>query len=68
MDITTWEQAEEWFDEVLDQEGPVKIAGIEFDRSRILKEVNANDYRSLLFDFVDGMGIDSDELEGSPSH
>lgn len=66
-DITTWEQAEEAFDEALDSDGPVKIAGLEFDRSRILRGMNSNDYRSLLFDYVDAQGIDSDDLEGELS-
>jgi hypothetical protein len=64
MSFTTWEQAEASFDEILDTEGPVKIAGLEFDPSRVLRVMNANDYRSLLFDFVDAMGVDSDDLEG----
>ena len=63
----TWKQAEESFDELLDMEGPVTIAGLEFDRSRILKSVNADDYRSLLFVYVDAEGVDSDDLEGEPS-
>lgn len=65
--ITTWEQAEASFDELLDSDGPVTICGIQFDRSRILKTVNSNDYRSLLFDYVDGLMLDSDALEGEPS-
>ncbi len=65
--FTTWAQAEESFDEMLDSDGPVKVAGLEFDRSRILRTVNANDYRSLLFNYVDAAGVDSDDLEGEPS-
>lgn len=63
----TWAQAEESFDALLDEAGTVEIAGISFDRSRILREIDPTAYRCGLHDFIDAEGIDSDDLEGEPS-
>lgn len=62
--VTTWQQAENLWDDFLDIGGDVTIAGIEFQRSRILREVDPIAYRCGLNDFLDGEGIDSDDLDG----
>ena len=66
--FTSWEDAEQSFDDMLDESsGPVVIAGIEFRAAQVLKEVDPIAYRTSLFDYVDGEGIDSDDLDGEPS-
>ena len=63
----TWQDAEERYDELLDTEGPVEVSGLPFNRSRVLRELDPIAYRCGLFDFIDGEGWDSDELDGDPS-
>lgn len=60
--MKTWAKAEEAFDDLLNIDEPVIVCGIEFDRSRILKEIDPIAYRCGLLDFIDAMGIDSDDL------
>jgi hypothetical protein len=55
------ESLEEAFCEAMDQEGPVVIMGIEFDRSAILKEMDPIAYDTELANFFDAMGFDPDE-------
>ena len=43
------------------------ILGVEYDRSRILREIDPTAYRCGLHDFIDAEGIDSDDLDGEPS-
>ena len=64
MSFTTWEQAAESFDELLDEPGPVVILGVEYDRSRIVRTLDPINYRSELFNYVDSFGVDSDDLDG----
>ena len=64
--FTTWREAEESFDEQLDNGGAVEIAGLDFWPSTILKECDPIAYRCYLYDFIDGEGVDSDDLEGEP--
>lgn len=65
MSMTTWDEAVEQFDEFLDEiTGEVDILGMTFLPSRILKEMDPIAYRTSLFDYIDGEGINSDDLEG----
>ena len=65
--LSTFQQAEDLFDDFLDQSGDVTILGVEYQRSRILKSLDPIAYRTALFDFIDGEGVDSDDLDGEPS-
>lgn len=58
-----WTDAMTSFDEMLNEGGPVIIMGQEFDKARILREIDPISYRSNLFDYIDGCGIDSDNLQ-----
>jgi len=59
--LSTAESLEQAFCEAMDQEGPVVILGIEFDRSTILKEMDPIAYDTELTNFFDAMGFDPDE-------
>lgn len=64
MDITTYWQAENAFDEYLNEtSGVIKVAGIELTPSRALKETDPVGYRTAFNDWCDYEGIDTDELE-----
>ena len=64
MDVTTWHEAEEAFDEMLDEiYEPVEVAGLTFNPSRVLYNLDPIAYRCSLLDFLDSEGIDTDELE-----
>jgi hypothetical protein len=58
----TENEAYEMLDSMLDQAGPVTIAGLEFDPSRILRECDPIAYRCMFFDYMDAQGIDTDDL------
>ena len=47
---------EEIFDEMLDEQGPVKIFNLSFEPSRILKELDSIAYRTGVNDFIDSLG------------
>ena len=59
--LSTAESLEEAFCEAMDQDGPVTILGISFDRSYILKEMDPIAYDTELANFMDAMGFDPDE-------
>jgi hypothetical protein len=55
---------EEMVDELLDMEAEVKIAGVTFSRSAILREMDPIAYRQLVNDMADSMIEDlQDELD-----
>jgi len=54
----------EWFQEMLDSEGTVKVAGREFLPSEILLEVDPIDYRTRLSDYTDTLERDGYIIEG----
>lgn len=62
--MDTWNDAVDQYEEWLDADGDVLIAGISFSPSYILQELDPIAYRCGLFDFIDGEGIDSDDLTG----
>ena len=57
------EQLEQAFCDMLDEAGPVVIAGISFDPSRILQDMDPIAYDTELANFMDAEGYDSDEDE-----
>lgn len=61
--IKTMEQAYSVFEELLDEFGPVVIAGLQFYPSQILKEMDPIAYRTEFNDYMDAIGVDTDELE-----
>ena len=61
--LSTAESLEQAFCEAMDQEGPVVILGISFDRSYILKEMDPIAYDTELANFFDAMDFDPDEVD-----
>jgi len=72
--VLSQSDASEMYDEILDQDGPVTVAGIQFDPSRILREMDPIAYDVGFSDFVssleeDGVyveGLTEDEDDGQP--
>lgn len=61
---TNYTEAIAAYDEMLDEAyGPVRVAGYEFDTSRVLREMDPIAYRVGFFDWLDGEGVDSDDLD-----
>ena len=60
--IRTMYEAYERFDDMLDESGPVIIAGIEFSPSAILKEMDPIAYVVNFNDYMDAIGVDTDDL------
>jgi hypothetical protein len=61
--IKTMEQAYDYYDSMLDSEGLVTVAGMVFYPSDVLKEMDPIAYRNIFNDYMDAIGIDTDELE-----
>ena len=61
--IKTMEEAYERFDDMLDESGPVVIAGLEFSPSAILKEMDPIAYDTGFNDYMDACDIDTDDLD-----
>jgi hypothetical protein len=47
---------------MLDESGPVVIAGLEFNPSDILKEMDPIAYRTSFNDYMDSIGVDTDDF------
>jgi hypothetical protein len=60
--IKTMEQAYDYYDSMLDSEGLVTVAGMIFYPSDVLKEMDPIAYRTNFNDYMDAIGIDTDEL------
>lgn len=58
----TESEAYQMYDDFIDESGPIVIMGLEFDPSRVLKEIDPTAYRVYFNDFMDGSGIDTDDL------
>lgn len=43
------------YDDMLDDSGPVNIAGLDYDVSHALKQVDPTAYRCGLLDYIDGL-------------
>lgn len=68
MEFETWYDAEQAFDEMLDDSYPViEIGYLTFSPAEVLFNCDPVAYRTGLLDWLDAEGIDTDELEGSPS-
>ena len=63
MRIETLEEAYSLYEGMLDENGPIEIAGIEFFPSQILKEMDLIAYNTGFNDYMDALGVDTDELE-----
>lgn len=63
MQVIDYATAVEMFDDVLDCEGPVTVAGIEFNRSTILKECDPVAYRCYLSDYISSLEEDDWVIE-----
>ena len=63
--IKTMEEALEMYEQMLDESGPVIVGGIEFSPSAILKEMDPIAYDVGFNDYMDGIGVDTDELSDS---
>ena len=64
------DQAREMFDEMLNEEGEIVIAGITFDRAYILKEMDPIAYDEEFSNWADAMSYDfdeEDEYDGQPT-
>ena len=55
LDVDDYEES---YKEALDEEGPVTIAGMKFDPSYALRELDPTAYRCGLVDYVDSIEID----------
>ena len=53
----------EMYNESLDESGYVVVGGLEFLPSRVLQEMDPTAYRCGFNDYLDMLGVDSDELE-----
>jgi len=60
--IKTMEEALEMYNQMLDESGPVVIAGLEFYPSAILKEMDPIAYDTNFNDYMDACDIDTDDL------
>lgn len=61
--FTNWTEAMDSFDDLLNSDDTVEIAGIEFYRSELLKKADPIAYRCGLLDYIDGCGVNSDDLD-----
>ena len=68
MEFETWYDAEQAFDEMLDDCYPViRLGFLVFSPSKVLFNCDPVAYRTELLDWLDSEGVDTDELEGIPS-
>lgn len=68
MEFETWYDAEQAFDEMLDDCYPVIRLGYHtFSPSKVLFNCDPVAYRTALLDWLDSEGIDTDELGGFSS-
>ncbi len=63
MTTIDYATAVEMFEDALDCEGPVTVAGIEFNRSTILKECDPVAYRCYLSDYISSLEEDDWVIE-----
>lgn len=58
MESISYNTAVEMFEDALDCEGPVMVAGIAFNRSTILRECDPIAYNCYLNDYIDSLQDD----------
>ena len=61
--ITSWESAKISYDMMLDEDPEIKVAGLQFWPSEILRRLDPIAYRTGLNDYLDAMGVDSDTFD-----
>lgn len=62
--MKTWAEAEEAFDDYLDNAYPeIEMMGMTFLPSEMLKNADRIAYECVLGDFIDSEGYDSDDFE-----
>ena len=65
LDEITERELYEWYDEALGCEGPVSVAGYEYEVSDVLKQIDPTAYRCGFSDWLDGeLGYSIEEYEG----
>lgn len=68
MEFETWYDAEQAFDEMLDDCYPaIRIGFLVFSPSKVLFKCDPIAYRTALLDWLDSEGVDTDELGGFSS-
>lgn len=58
--------AVEAYESLLDEDGPVTVAGIQFYPSEILRELDPTAYRCGMNDYLDSMDLTTDADEADP--
>lgn len=58
MESISYDTAVEMFEDALDCEGPIMVAGIAFNRSTILRECDPIAYNCYLNDYIDSLQDD----------
>lgn len=54
--FTSWSEAMEAFDGMLDDDQEIKITFTKLSPSGVLREMRPTDYRTALYDWLDSMG------------
>ena len=65
----SWSEAMEAFDSILDDEQEIVITFARLSPSEVVRELRPTDYRTALYDWLDGMGEDVtlwDDLDLAP--
>lgn len=60
--MNNWREAESAYDEMLNDEGYIKINGLEFSRADILKTLDPTAYKIGLFEYVENCGVNPEDL------
>lgn len=64
MTYTTISETVDAYNEMLDEiYGPVSLAGIEWDASTVLENMDPCAYKTGWIEYMDSAGIDTDDLE-----
>jgi predicted nucleic acid-binding Zn-ribbon protein len=58
LDVDDYESE---YNESLDEAGPVTVAGMEYDPSHVLKQVDPITWRCMLVDYVDSLDVEDSE-------
>lgn len=61
--FTTISESVAAYNDMLNEDGPVTLAGLEFDPSHALDALDPIAYKCGWIDYMDALGVDTDELE-----
>jgi hypothetical protein len=61
--IKSWAAAKVSYDMMLDEDREIIVAGLQFWPSEILRRLDPIAYRTGLNDYLDALGVDSDEFD-----